>query len=150
MISRDSFRERPSCFAAVAAARQSAGRFEPVQALNWVLSWASVNPPMARPVFEAAEPSSAPAGYDVVTLGATPVSLVVGGHRGMFAGPTPLRDVVKMRRRILAVALGMNVGATLEPPWSWRKVHWLAPITLRTLVLRTCPASQIGVADEEL
>jgi hypothetical protein len=52
----------------------------------------------------------------VVSLGATPVLVVSGGQRATLLGLMPLREVVKMRRRILAVLLGMNVGATLEPP----------------------------------
>src|SRR5690349_8677620 len=113
MSSRASFMARPSCLAAVAPVPQSAGKLLPWHTLNFVFSSARVRPPMARPVLFAAEPSSDPAGYEVVLLGATPVSSVVGGQRGTFPRPTPLRDVVKMRRRILAAAAGMKVGATL-------------------------------------
>ena len=75
-------------------------------------------------------------------LGATPASSVVGGQRGMFPiGPAPLREFVKMRRRILAPAARMKVGATLEPPWSWAKLQGPAPTTLSTFVFSFWPAS---------
>ena len=127
MISRASFRARPSCLATSAQSAWMLPGTLPSQARNWALSSAKVRAPNPRPVV-AEVPSREPAGYVVVVLGATPVSVVVGGHKGTFpTGPTPLREVVKIRRRILAAVAGMKVGALLEPPCSWAKLQGRAP-----------------------
>src|SRR6266513_39022 len=84
--------------------------------------------------------SSEPAGF-VAELGAT---ALLGGHNMTVVGAMPLRTLVKMRRSMRAVRLGLARSRT---PWSWSNVAatvltLFAPVSRRLSSFE--PASQRG------
>src|SRR6185295_5769304 len=123
MISRASLRARPVCFAGFEQSAWRLAATEAVQARYSAWRSAKSRSPMPRPHSSILDPSSEPAGYVVTLLGAMPASSVVGGQRIRIGGFTPLPDVVKMRRRILAVVAGMKYGDATVPPCSWAKLQ---------------------------